>query len=112
MSARNQKGAWVQIGVPERPQMLRPLDFACTAVLIMTSFSSQAFIARAFQVEKAAKCASIGYLQVSQHLHSHSTRLPVSQLTECAGLCNASHLISLPILFQLLAVDCLTHPTA
>lgn len=57
----------MQVGVPDKPQMLRPLDFRCMAVLVMTSFSSQAFIARSFQVEKAAKSASAGYLQVSLH---------------------------------------------
>ena len=57
--------AWMwQAGVPEKPRLLRTSDCLCMLVLVLTSFSSQAFIARAFQVEKAAKSASAGYLQV------------------------------------------------
>ena len=54
----------LQIVFPEKPQLPQLKNAAYMGILVLTSFTSQAFIARSFQVERAAKSASAGYLQV------------------------------------------------
>lgn len=54
----------LQAGIPSRAVLASPKDWAYLLTIAFCSTTSHAFIARAFQVESAAKGAAIGYLQV------------------------------------------------
>lgn len=63
----------MQIGIPEHAVLPGLMDSALLVLVALCSLTSHTFIARAFQVENAGKCAAAGYLQVPPLLSQNPT---------------------------------------